>query len=65
MEMIEEARKKDSWVEEIKVASYFHEIEYISGVKLIDPPDTKIVLTNLKTIAKDILKGGDNSLVSK
>lgn len=62
MKLIEEAKKKDSWVEEIKVASYFYEIEHISDVRFIHPPKTETVLANLKTIAKDILKGGENSL---
>lgn len=62
MELIGEAKKKDSWVEEIKVASYFHEVEYISDVRFIHPPDTETILKDLKTIAKDILKGGENTL---
>lgn len=65
IEMIEEAKKKDSWVEEIKVASYFHKIEHISGVKMIEEPEIETVLANLKILAKDILKGCDNSLAGK
>ncbi|TVQ07600.1 MAG: hypothetical protein EA359_00035 [Balneolaceae bacterium] len=65
MELIEEAKKKDSWVEEIKVASYFHEVEYISDVRFIHPPDTETILTDLRTIAKDILIGGENTLAPK
>jgi len=65
IEMIEHAKEKDDWVEEVKVASYLNDIEYITDVRFKKNQDMKTLLTDFKVIAKDILEGTDNSLYSK
>lgn len=63
IEMIEYAKEKDTWVEEVKVASYLNDIEYITDVKFKEKQDMNKLLIDLDIISKDILKGADNSLV--
>jgi len=60
--MIEHAKEKDDWVEEVKVASYLINVEYITDVRFKKNQDMKALLADLKVIAKDILEGADNSL---
>jgi len=60
--MIEHAKEKDDWVEEVKVASYLNNVEYITDVRFKKNQDMKTLLTDFKVIAKDILEGADNSL---
>lgn len=64
MEVVDEARKKDDWVDEIRVSRYLHDVEYISGIKFIDKSLNPVgLIPDLGQMARDVLSGGDNSLV--
>lgn len=61
--MIAHAKEKDEWVDEVKVAQYFSDIEALSDVKWL-PENSQFGynISNFKTMASDVLKGADNSL---
>ncbi|MBA3016819.1 MAG: hypothetical protein FP811_01440 [Desulfobacteraceae bacterium] len=63
--IIEEAKKKDLWVEPIAVSRIIKEfpIELLTPIKWVTQPDLKHVQGSLALISEDILKGGQNSLV--
>ncbi len=66
MEVIENAKKKDDWVEEIKVSKYLFDVETLSGIKFMDenlkPVD---LIPDFKIMAKDLIKGTNNSLYGR
>jgi hypothetical protein len=64
VDIILEAREKDSWINELQVFKMVNEfsIEKLSIVNWINPPDYSALSESLKIIAKDILMGKDNSL---
>lgn len=64
-DIINDAKNKDSWIDEVNASKLLHhfQIEKLKKVKWIEPPDFDMMETQLKTIAKDILLGADNSLV--
>lgn len=67
LEIIEQANMKDIWVNELDVTRYIAEynIEALSSIKWIIPPDKTDWASSLKQIAKDILLGAENSLFKK
>ncbi|MBW2738056.1 MAG: hypothetical protein JRE64_04230 [Deltaproteobacteria bacterium] len=64
-DIIEEAKKKDLWVEPIEVSKIIKEfpIELLTPIKWITQPDLKQAQVSLVLISEDILKGDQNSLV--
>ncbi len=64
IEMVEFAKKKDIWVNEIEVSKIIHEFDMarLEKVKWITVPDYKKLMFLKFTIAKDILEGKDNTL---
>jgi hypothetical protein len=64
---IEHAQGKDMWVNELEVSKLIGTFDYekFNEVNWIEKPDFKLLDGNLKTIAKDILLGTDNSLFKK
>ncbi len=64
VEIIREAGQKDSWINELEVFKMVdkYPIEKLSIVNWINEPNYLDLKNSLKTIAKDILLGGDNSL---
>jgi hypothetical protein len=66
-EIINEAKNKDSWVDEVNasklISTFSH--EKIEKVKWTQKQDYGRIFSDLKTIAKDILLGGNNSLVNR
>ncbi len=65
--MIEHASMKDMWVNELEVSRYIdqYNAQSLSIVKWLKEPDFKRIENLLKTIAKDILLGAENSLAKK
>lgn len=63
-EIINDAKNKDSWIDEVNASRLLHDfqIEKMKKVKWIKEPDYQEIGDQLKTIAKDILLGVDNSL---
>ncbi len=63
-EIIGHASMKDMWVNELEVSRYIdqYNAESLSLVKWLHEPDIKKMDPILKTIAKDILLGTENSL---
>lgn len=66
VEIIREAGQKDSWINELEVFKMVdkYPIEKLSVVNWINEPNYPELKSSLKTIAKDILLGGDNSLAN-
>ncbi len=64
--VIDSARQKDTWVEEISVSQAIHNFptEALTRVKWITPPDFNRLAKDQTQIAKDILLGTENSLVA-
>jgi len=64
IDIILEARSKDSWVSELQTFKMLdgYAIDKLQNVNWIEIPDFNKIEELLKTIAKDILLGGDNSL---
>lgn len=58
------AKQKDAWVNEISLADmlFQFDVSKLDGIGWIDKFDLKQYSTCFQTIAKDILKGADNSL---
>ena len=61
-EMIDHAKQKDNWVEEIRFSKYFDDFNYISDVLFIDEVNKENLIRDIKLMARDILEGRDNSL---
>ena len=63
-DIIEEAKKKDLWVEPIEVSRTIKEfpVELLTPIKWITQPDLKQAQVSLLLISEDILKGKQNSL---
>ena len=66
LDIIEDAQKKDTWVNEIDVATYLdsYDISQLETVLWTKVPDYNYLKQCLHTIAKDILLGAENSLKS-
>ena len=64
IDVFEQAKNKDTWVNEIDVATQLddYEIENLQAVKWTKEPDYLFLKKCLHVIAKDILLGADNSL---
>jgi len=64
-EIIQEAKKKDLWVEPIKISKMIREfpVKLLKPIKWITPPDLKQATYFFSIISKDILKGLNNSIV--
>ncbi len=64
MQIIEDAQKKDTWVNEIEVATGLNQfdINTLETVKWTSKQDLSFFSQSLRTIAKEILMGADNSL---
>lgn len=63
-EVIEKCQMKGNWVNEMEVSERiaFTPLDRLSDVNWVIEPDFKKIELQLKTIAKDILMGADNSL---
>lgn len=63
-DIINDAKNKDSWIDEVNASKLLHyfQLEKVKKVKWINQPDEGEIEDYLKTIAKDILMGKDNSL---
>ena len=61
-EIINEAKKKDMWVDEIAVSQYFNnfDVKTLDSIKWKTPPDSQGLQNLSKKIAKSILIGEDN-----
>lgn len=66
-EIIEDAKRKDTWVNEIDVANILNDFptETLKQVKWVKNQDYSYLKKSLNAIAKDILMAGDNSLCGK
>ena len=66
LDIIEDAKNKDTWVNEIDIATYLdsYDISQLENVLWIKVPDYNYLKQCLHTIAKDILLGAENSLKS-
>ncbi len=66
-DIIEEAKKKDLWVEPIEISRIVKEfpVELLTPIKWIKQPDLKHAQDSLVLISEEILMGGQNSLVHK
>jgi len=64
MEVIESAKKKDMWVNEIDVSSILnsYQVESLKSLRWIEQPDLEKLAKLLKSIAKNILMAGDNGI---
>jgi hypothetical protein len=64
-EIVREAGQKDSWINELEISKMLNNfsIEKLSIVNWINNPNYSELENSLKTIAKDILLGGNNSLI--
>ena len=61
--LFDQAKEKDTWVEEIHVAQYFADIQVINSIRWIDTEwGVKINIGDLKQLGKDILLGEENTL---
>jgi predicted nucleotidyltransferase component of viral defense system len=67
IEIIREAGQKDSWINELEIFKMLDNfpVEKLSIVNWINEPNYLEMGDSLKTIAKDILLGTDNSLAKK
>ena len=65
--MINYARLKDTWVNEIEVSRFVNEFDTqrLSKINWLIEPDPDIMHQACKKIAKDIIEGGENSFFSK
>jgi len=66
-EMISIAQKKDAWVDPIKISQIvanFH-ISEMRSLKWIKKPAYDRIKSDLKRIAEDLLKGGENSVAER
>ncbi len=65
MEVIESAKKKDMWVNEIDVSSILnsYQVESLKSLRWIEQPDFEKLAKLLKTIARNILMAGDNGII--
>jgi hypothetical protein len=65
LEIVREAGQKDSWINELEISKILDSfsIEKLSIVNWINEPNYSELESSLNIIAKDILLGGDNSLV--
>ncbi len=65
VDIILEAREKDSWINELQIFKMINEFsaDKLSIVNWITQPNYSELAASLKIIAKDILMGKDNSLV--
>ena len=63
-DVIEEAKKKDLWVEPVAISKMIKEfpVKFLNPIKWITPPDLKLAASSFSIISKDILKGFDNSI---
>ena len=63
-EIINEAKKKDMWVDEIAVSQYFNnfDLKTLDSIKWKIPPDNKVLQNLSKEIARSILIGEDNRI---
>ncbi len=62
-----EAQKKDTWVNElsaVEVLGKWEASDVVTGVNWVNPPSVEDVRLKLDTIAKDIFRGGKNTLFS-
>ena len=66
MQMVEDAKNKDTWANEIDIATHTdaYEVEQLRTVLWTQEPNYDHLQKCLHTIAKDILLGADNSLFS-
>lgn len=66
-DIIEEARKKDLWVEPIEISRIIKDfpVELLTPIKWIKQPDLKHAQDSLALISEEILVGCQNSLVHK
>lgn len=64
IEIVLEAREKDSWINELQIFKMIEEydVDKLSIVNWIEPPNYSELAESLKIIAKDILMGKNNSL---
>lgn len=64
MNIIEDAKKKDTWINEIDIATLLNDFpeESLADVKWVNQQDYQFLKKCLKIIAKDILMAADNSL---
>jgi hypothetical protein len=64
MEMVDHAKQKDTWVNELAIADLLHQfdVHQFGIINWINPVDLKIAKKSLESIALDILKGADNSI---
>ena len=64
-DLIQEARKKDLWVEPVKISKMIKEFpaKLLNPIKWIIPPDLKLAASSFSIISEDILKGFNNSIV--
>jgi len=62
--MIDLAREKDMWVNEIEVSQLVHgfDIKRLTDIKWVEEPEYNVLEEACREIAKDILKGDANSL---
>ncbi|MCX8491193.1 MAG: nucleotidyl transferase AbiEii/AbiGii toxin family protein [Cyclobacteriaceae bacterium] len=65
-DIINDAKNKDSWIDEVNASKllYDFQLEKLVKVKWIKRPDEQKIEGHLKIIAKDILMGKENTLVS-
>ncbi len=61
-EMIDHAKQKDNWVEDIRFSKYFDDFNHISNVLFIEEVNKEKLITDIKLMARDILEGTENSL---
>ena len=66
MQIIEDAQRKDAWVNEVEIASYIESFDKsaFQSVRWTGKQDFSFLKESLHTIAKEILMGADNSLKS-
>ena len=62
MDVIESAKKKDMWVNEMDISTIFskYSVESMKDLKWIKQPDYEKLSEKLRTISKSILLAGDN-----
>jgi hypothetical protein len=63
-DIIDDAKNKDSWIDEVNASRLLHffQIDKLKKVKWVNQPDYVEMESCLKTIARDILNGTNNSL---
>jgi hypothetical protein len=61
-EIIDDAKQKDNWVEDIKFSKYFDDFNYISNILFIREVDKAELIKDIKKMTVDIIKGSENSL---